>query len=141
MDQQKKFEFVEEKNHILMEIKLEINDLKPNEIDRIIFVIDDGQITWKPKITKEEYFEGLKKVSSKKMSIENIPNKLKEIGNFLKLNSKMRVLACYNIMTVTEDNETKSYKFLKSIKEFDKWAFNFEKIKDDPSEVDIDIID
>jgi len=101
--------------------KIQLDKGEDNAISRIKFIYDDGYISWKPTIEKTSKIDGFEQVTKEKMTMELIPLKLRDIAKKINENEVCKVKVQYLIFNKDVDGEPKTYRFLNSIKLFDKW--------------------
>lgn len=121
MVEEAKNEYVEGKEVKITSIDLDMFTENKDEIRRITFVTDVGNITWKPKIQHEEFQNGFKLVKKIAMSLSFMPEKLEEMAKLIAENNSVRVKAHYYIFEKEIEGETSKYRYISSIKTFDKW--------------------
>ena len=93
-------------------ISLVQNRDEPTIIDKIKILTNKGIVTNKPKIKDVEYIGGFATEVIRPMTVNDIPEYLKEMNNIIRSTGKLYVCGSYEVMTVTEPNETKIFKFV-----------------------------
>ena len=119
MESEKKIEFVRESEVVVDGIRL---DMENEKIKKLYFTTDIGEITWKPKKRVEEFVDGFKTEQFALMSISDLPDKIKQIRDYIKDKGKCTVKANYQLMTTTNpENQVVKYRFITSATFLDNW--------------------
>lgn len=118
-DEQQQNEFVEKAEVVLKSIKLEIGDNQ--EIKRIRFVTDKGDITWKPFLFKTKWMNGFDCTVKESMTFDDVPKKLKKWASEIQDEGMMKVRVSYAIFNKDVDGEMQQYRYIRSEKTFDTW--------------------
>jgi len=92
-----------------------------DEIKKIRFDTDTGEITWKPKVSESDYVEGIKRIKSRTMKISDLPEKLKDLGKTIAEKGKVKLKVSYMLMTKEVDGIENKYRYITSIKAFESW--------------------
>ena len=117
---EKEFEVVKNKIVQIGRVEIEPSSFNPEQIQRIRFKTDAGDITWKPKIKKEEYRDGIVVLKSIPMEMDFLPDKIKQIGKILQDGGLVKMKVQFMKMTTEEEIE---YRFIRSEKTLAKWTF------------------
>ena len=112
-------EFVEKAEVVLKSIKLELGENQ--EIRRIRFITDKGDITWKPFLMKTKWISGFDCTVKESMSFDDVPKKLKKWANEIQDEGQMKVKVSYAIFKKEVDGEMQQYRYISSEKTFDSW--------------------
>lgn len=102
-----------------------------SDIKQIRFNSDIGVITWKPKVEVVAYIEGMKTITPQVMTIKDLPQQLKDAGNFIASNGEVSAIIDYTLMTKEVDGQTQEYRYITSIKTFEKWDFLIDPEKEE----------
>lgn len=127
-EEKKEHEAAKDVEIIVTSVETELLTGSNQAIKRMKFVSDVGDITWKPKITKSEYQGGIKVLQTLPMEIDLIPKKVHEIGTSCQEKGRCKVKATYQIWNTTQDGKPVTYRFIGSLKMFEKW-----EVLDDPA--------
>jgi len=104
-------------------VRVDLMQRNPQEIAKITFKTDKGDITLKPKAQVSEYQDGLEVVKTSPLLLKDIPQKIKDIAKECKAKGNIEQTVTYMCMTKIVDDETVIYRFVNSIKTIlDKWA-------------------
>jgi len=114
-------EYVENRELDITSVDIETNTNNNTEVRRVIFNVGENRITWKPKVSKEEYKDGLKIISKIPMTIDALPEKLKKIGSICQSMGKCKVKANYTAMTTDNDGQEVTYRYITSPVTLEKW--------------------
>ena len=101
------------------------------EAKKITFETSKGNITWKPKDDKTEYRDGLAIQRKVPSLIEDLPQKVKDIGKEIIDKGKCVVLVNYNWWETNQDGEAVTYRFITSKKTLDDWKIIKEEVKEE----------
>jgi hypothetical protein len=99
----------------------------PNQVAKVTFKTDKGDITYKPKINRTEFREGLKINKKEPCLIDDLPDKVKQIAKKTQEVGIVTVLVSYQVWNTTVDGEKKTYRYIQSSKTLDKWQIIEEK--------------
>ena len=121
--------FVDGKETVIKEVELKVNRNNEEQVDKIIFHKADGNITWKPKITKESFEGGFKVTKQVAMERDILPKKLVEIANICSEKGTCKVKASYNWWETNADGGKVIYRFMTGQKTFDSWEIVKEETK------------
>lgn len=104
------------------EIKLELNGRDASKIDKVRINTDAGDITWKPKKEVTRFVNSFPTVRFESMTLDDIPNILREIQTICNKNGKCEVEADYVILnTLDAENKPIRYRFIRTAKFLDNW--------------------
>lgn len=112
-------------------VEVETSSLNKEEVTRITFVTDKGKITYKPKVAREEYREGMKIKSVVSCFISDLPDKIKEIAKEANEKGKAKVIVAYSIWNTIKDGEEVTYRYIKGAAMLEKWKLLKEGIKEE----------
>lgn len=113
--------YVEGAEAILKEVELKVNRHNDEQVDKVIFHTDGGDITWKPKREKTGFEGGFKVVKSIPMEKDLLPKKLIEMANLCHDNGQLKIKVFYNWWKTEQDNNEVTYRFMTSETTFEKW--------------------
>jgi len=109
---------IKQERRILEHIQIDSMENNPKIIKKINFIFEDINITWKPKIEKTTKVYGMDMFIKEPMNIDDIPQKLKDIGKQLNKIGEVDILVDY----ISKKFEGTNYYFITSMSMFDKWA-------------------
>jgi len=112
---------IKDREVVLKEIEIKTNPHNPEQIDKIIFSTDGGNITWKPKYTKSSYEGGIKITSTVPMEKGVLPPKLLELARAISDQGQIRVKACYEYWKTMADGQPVTYRYIRSTKALETW--------------------
>lgn len=113
-------EYVKEKEVEITAITIELE--KGNEEVRRIRFESDKDITWKPKIQKEEFEDGIKIQKTVQMKKDEIPTLIKDIAKKISKEGKVKIKASYSIYnTENSEGDSVSYRYITSEKTLNSW--------------------
>lgn len=120
--EEKKTDYVKDKIINVSSIKLELSQQDTNSILKVRVLSDVGDITWKAKKKQTRFISGFPTEQMRPMTIDEIPQKLKDIQNVCTNDAICTVKAEYTVMN-TKDAEGMpvTYRFFVSEKTLDKW--------------------
>jgi len=126
----KKTENVKDKEKNLVKIQSETEE---QQMKRIKFIFeDDFIVTWKPKVEKKEYINGIELIKKCSMEITDMPLKLIKLAQQVNKQGYVKLKISYKVMTTVDgDGNPVKYRFIISEKTFNSW----EILKVDKSEV------
>jgi len=113
--------FVESREKTITEVELLENKYNPEQIDKLIFHCSDGNITWKPRLTKSSYEGGFKVSKSVAMEKGLVPELVTKIAQLANEKGSIKVLVAYNYWVTMKDGEKVTYRFLNSAKTLEQW--------------------
>lgn len=113
-------EFVDKKEVVLKSIKLELGDKQ--EIRKVRFITDIGDITWKPFVLKTKFMGGFDCTIRESMSFDDLPKKLKKWASEIQDEGQMKIRVSYAIFNKDNDGEILQYRYIRSEKTFDEWT-------------------
>ncbi len=93
----------------------------PAEIEKVIFETEKGNITYKPKIDKEERVDGFKIASKAAPCVDDLPKNLKELNVELNKAGTIKVKATYQVWNTEMDGTPVTYRYVMGAKMFEKW--------------------
>lgn len=102
--------------------QVECNTDNGEEIKKIIFTTNKGNITYKPKMLKEEFREGIKMNMVKPCSFESLPNIIKQIAKTCQQKGTCLVNVAYNVWNTEKDGMPVTYRFISGVKTLSKWV-------------------
>lgn len=114
-------------NEYVKDVEVEITGIEKvltqdhKAIAQFRFSTTKGVVTWKPKIPKEEYQDGIKETKSILMPKDDIPEKIKEMGKKIASDGKVKAKISYSIFAKEVDGEEQEYRFIRGRKTFDEW--------------------
>jgi hypothetical protein len=122
-EEKKNIEQVKNKKITVTCIELESNPNNENQINKFRFKTDIGDITWKPKIDKIDYINGLKRISKIPMDTGNIPPFIVDIGKIIGEKTKVIIEGVSYMVMKTKDAEGDdvTYRFFTSEKYIESW--------------------
>ena len=120
MENEKTNEYVNEVKVVCTGVEIQMEQASEN-IRRIAFVTEKGNITWKPKKDQETFQDGMKILETVQMKVSDLPDKLREIARITKEKGSCELKVDYTLMKTQQDGEPKEYRFITSEKTFDKW--------------------
>lgn len=123
--------FIEDREKTITEIELKVNRNNEEQVDKIIFHSADGKITWKPKVTKETFEGGFKVVRQVCMERELLPKKLVEMAQICSEQGSCKAKVAYNWWKTEQDGKMETYRFIQSMKTFDKWEIIKNVVKEE----------
>ena len=129
----KQTEIVKDAEVILKGIELEMNPQNQDEVKRIRFKTDKGDITWKPKMQKTQLMDGLKIQRTQSMELGDLPKKLSTWGTQLSDVGSIKLKIQYTKMVADVDGCDTVYRFITAEKTFDRW----EEVKSSSNEDEI----
>jgi len=122
MGEDKKFEYVENQEVTVTEVKLELDNPDISRVRKVRMTTDKGDITWKPKKKVSQFISGFKTERIDVMNIDDLPEILKTIQTEINNAGKCIVVATYQLMNTTNpENEPVQYRFITSASFLDKW--------------------
>lgn len=119
--------YVENAEIIVSEVQIKVNQRNEQQVDKLTFVSDKGNITWKPKLQKSQFQGGLKVIRTVPMEMDLLPKKLREIGMICQEKGHCKLKVCYTLWETEADGTKAIYRFITSEKTFDKWEILNEK--------------
>jgi len=119
----------------LKEIELKVNRANEEQVDKITFKTDKGDITWKPKVHKNTYEGGFKVQKTKAMERDYLPAKLKKMAEMLADRGQLKVNVNYHWWNTEQDGVPVSYRFIQSVKTFEDWVVVDDTPKEEPVEL------
>ena len=130
MEEDKKTDFVKDKEIVVNAIELESNPNNAREIVRVRFKTDIGDITCKPKMEQTEMICGMKKISQVPITDDKIPNVLIQMAKEVNIKGFAKYKnVSYGIMkTKDAEGEEKIYRFINSLSMIEKWELVLAKI-------------
>jgi hypothetical protein len=102
-------------------VEVRTNPRNPEEVTKIAFETNKGRITYKPKVTKEEYRDGLKILSTASASLGDLPEIIKVIGSTIASKGNCVVKASYNLWDTEVDGEAVTYRFVQGESMIRSW--------------------
>lgn len=133
MDKEK--DYVEGAEIQVSGVSVNTNPRDPEEIFRVVIEFNEGkQVTWKPKIKKEEFKDGIKIVNTVPMKLSELPSKLKQIGKIVNMKGFCKVKASYNVWNTEKDGNPITYRFVQGLNPFDKWEVLSQETPKNPEE-------
>jgi len=123
MVEEKETEFVESQNVIITKVTIETPPEQVNQVKRIRFVTTEkGDITWKPKKKSSKYIEGMEILFDELFTLDDIPQKVKDIAKATMTTGKCIAKVNYTLMTTKpKEGEPKEYRFINAESMLDKW--------------------
>jgi hypothetical protein len=121
MEENKTTEFIKEVPVTITGIEVETNPQEVLEVKRIKFITDKGDITFKPKVEKETYQDGMKILSTVPVNTNEIPEEIRAVAKTIQTKGSIKMLVNYTLMKTMQDNEPKEYRFITSMKTFKEW--------------------
>ena len=118
-DEKQQNEFAEKVEVTLKNIRVDMFD--GEAIKKITFETDKGNVTWKPKVDKKTFQGGLELHNLEAMKITAIPDKLAKMASGVQDEGTVDLEICYAIFNKEVDGEEVSYRYIQSLKTFDKW--------------------
>lgn len=129
MDKESTIEFAKEIDVVCTGVEVEINTQNIQEVRRVRFVTDKGNVTWKPKMSQENFKDGIKFLSRIPLLVDDLPGKIKDIAKIIQEKGKLAMTISYSIMSTTNaENEPVQYRFITSEKTFNDWVLKPEEI-------------
>lgn len=126
---EEKKEFIEGAEVIVSTVELKMNSRNPDSIDKVTFISDKGNITWKPKIQRSHYEGGFKVTETVAMEKDFIPEKLSNIAQIANETGKVKLKVCYHTWQTEMDGNPITYRFILSLKQFEEWEIIKEEVK------------
>ena len=121
------FERISKKEFEITECQVETNKFNVGEVAKIRIATSVGEITWKPKMTKEEYRGGIKILTTLPCEVDILPKRIVEFGKLLSDKGKIKVIGDYTKMKADKDGEVVYYRFINSEKTLNEWEIVKEK--------------
>ncbi len=128
MEDEKKY--VENVEVVVTEVQVKTNQRNEQKVDKLTFVTDKGNITWKPKQEKSQFQGGLKVISTIPLEMDLLPKKLHKIGIACQEKGHCKMKVCYTLWETEVDGTKTIYRFITSEKQFQKW----EIINEEPTQ-------
>ena len=114
-------EFCKEVPVTLTGIEIETNPQDILEVKRIRFESSKGDITFKAKVEKEHFQDGIKIKSIVPIKINEIPEEIKNVAKSIQEKGSVKMNVNYSLMKTEVDGEPKEYRFITSMKTFNEW--------------------
>lgn len=112
--------WVQDKEVEIVGIDIEKKD--ETAIKRIRFKCGDFDITYKPSTPTEDYRNGMNLKGTRLITVDEIPDKVKQIGEAIQRNKSCKVKVNYGLFD-TEDREGDpvTYRYIRYASQLDKW--------------------
>ena len=130
----KEKDFVDGVEVTLSVVTVETNPKNNVEVSKVIFETNKGNITFKPKISRSTFQDGLKIVVKEPITVGEVPDKVREIGRIAAEKGRVKVLVSYNVWNTEKDGEPITYRFITSEKTLDTWKIIPEEIVEEKIE-------
>lgn len=91
------------------------------QVAKITFVTDKGNITYKPKVEKVEHRNGLTIKRTEECSIDDIPKKVIEVSQEISDKGYAIVLVAYSVWNTDKDGQPVTYRFVQGGATLEKW--------------------
>ena len=114
--------FVPDRVIILKEVELVASRDNQQQIEKVNFVCDKFNITWKPKLHKTRHQGGFTIKETVPMEIDFLPKKLQELAMAASEAGQIEVRACYQYWTTEKDGQEVTYRFLNSDTQLETWV-------------------
>jgi len=111
----------------LTKVSIESNPNNQEEIKKITFETNKGNITWKPKVIRTRRVAGCEVKDKVAMQMEKMPENLKKLGTMAHNEGRVILLVNYTLMNTTMDGEPREFRFITSEKTFNDWKIIEEK--------------
>ena len=121
MEKDKKMDFVKNAEVTVSGIEIETDPNNSENVKRIRFVTDKGNVTWKPKITEKRFVGGIIVLSKVPMRIISLPQKLEEMSKLLQMDGTIKLRISYSTLEAEKDGIVTLYRFIMSEKSFNDW--------------------
>jgi len=128
-----------EEREFAKQVKIEIKDVSfkmdrtGDKVEKVVLeVVDGNRITYKPKVTVEERFKGIKIIKETACALDQVPKRIMEIGAEVNSKGTATVLANYHIWNTTQDGMPATYRYIMGLKMLNEWSI----VKDAPIETD-----
>jgi len=107
---------------VVTAVNLELDKFDASNIRKIRINTDVGDITWKAEKTISKFINGFPTKSIGNITIDDVPEKLKQIQDACTKHGKCKVTAKYKVLETkdAEGNDLK-YRFIRSAKFLDSW--------------------
>jgi len=102
-----------------VEVQTNMNNVE--EVKKVVFETNKGSISYKPKIAKQEYRDGLKIGSIVPALVDDIPDIIRSIAKEASNKGKCIVTASYHIWNTEKDGEPVTYRYVQGSTMLDKW--------------------
>ena len=117
-----KTEFKQAKDQKMTLIGITLETSKDNlHVDRVRFVTERGDITYRPSITKEEFRDGFKVKSEETPLISELHPKIKDLARLVQAKGKQNLICNYTYMEEDQDGQPKTYRFINNVKILEEW--------------------
>jgi len=126
-EEHKERDFVEEAKVRIVGVQVITNPYDPEEVKRIVFETDKGQITHKPKMAVEEFRNGIQFCSIKNTTVDKLPRIVNLIGRQIQLNNFVNAIVCYSIWNTEKDGAPVTYRFVQYGSQLEKWRLQTEE--------------
>jgi hypothetical protein len=117
-DENKKNKYAKDMEVIISKVSSEVVG---QEIKKITFTTNKGNVTWKPKVERRQMLNGMECNEKVAMQITNMPIELIEFNQTINRLGSVKAIICYGIFDTEQDGQPVTYRFIKSFKEFKKW--------------------
>ena len=115
-------DYVKDKVVIVREVSIDTERNSPNTIRRISFKVDEGNITFKPKIQKQIKRSGIPINQTMQCTIEEIPQKVVDIFEKVRENGSQEVKVCYSVWnTQNAEGDDATYRYIQYESELAAW--------------------
>ena len=104
-------------------------DSKTETVSRVVFETSKGRITYKPKVEKANYIEGIKMVQNVPCNPMELSESIREVGRAINSRGTIKVIVTYQVWTTEKDGEPVTYRYVNGRKMMDSWKVIKEETK------------
>ena len=130
-NEKKERDFVENVNVDVMSVEVQTSMMDSTEVKKVVFETSKGRISYKPKIAKQEYRDGLKIGTIVSPKVDELPQLIRDIGKHVQNKGKCTVNVAYNVWNTEKDGEPVTYRYVQGSTMLDKWVIVKETISEE----------
>jgi len=103
------------------EIEVQTSKLDREQVEKIRFHTNKGDITYKPKVERTENRNGLLIKRREACLIDDLPEKITNMANMIAKSGTITVVVAYSIWNTEKDGEAVTYRFIQGAATLAKW--------------------
>ena len=124
MEENKTVEVVENATLVVTGVE-SIMDMTGEKVAKVRLNTEHFDLTWKPKLWKSVFNQGMKVLSKDKPTIDQLPQELKDIAGVVNIAGRLMIQNVkYRKMTTSVDGQLQMYRFLLGDNPFADIVFN-----------------
>lgn len=103
------------------DVDIQMNPMDSDRVEKIMIGSSQGMISFKPKTKHRSNRNGLDVTEISACNIDELPQNLVDMYNLIRREGKAKVKAYYSIWNKQENEDIKTYRFVKDMNQWLKW--------------------